>query len=199
MATPGKRTAPAFAWYIDGGRLANDELSKDITRPDRQEPMMPRKSPGHDSRMITYRTLPGSSTRYQRVNVGECTAWVQTNLEFDLEVQHPDQTTETKPYIIDTFCQHHGAVEPTLYLSPSGKWVRRVSFAELCGTKPKRAQYARNRQAPGVQTSRRSRRLTARNQHNFIAYLSKKEFYFLVTQWVARLCWRNPAYTLASK
>jgi hypothetical protein len=43
---------------------------------------MPRKSPGHDSRMITYRTLPGSSTRYQRVNVGECTAWVQTNLEF---------------------------------------------------------------------------------------------------------------------
>ena len=62
--------------------------------------MMPRKSPGHDSRMITYRTLPGSSTRYQRVNVGECTAWVQTNLEFDLEVQHADQTTETKPYII---------------------------------------------------------------------------------------------------
>ena len=43
---------------------------------------MPRKSPGHDSRMITYRTLPGSSTRYQRVNVGECTAWVQTSLEF---------------------------------------------------------------------------------------------------------------------
>ena len=43
---------------------------------------MPRKSPGHDSRMITYRTLPGSWTLYQRVNVGECTAWVQTNLEF---------------------------------------------------------------------------------------------------------------------
>ena len=94
---------------------------------------MPRKSPGHGSRMITYRTLPGSSTRYQRVNVGECTAWVQTNLEFDLEVQHADQTTETKPYIIDTFCQHHEAVEPTLYLSPAGKWVRRVSFAELVG------------------------------------------------------------------
>jgi hypothetical protein len=50
---------------------------------------MPRKSPGHDSRIITYRTLPGSSTRYQRVNVGECTAWVETNLEFDVEVQHP--------------------------------------------------------------------------------------------------------------
>jgi hypothetical protein len=50
--------------------------------------MMPRKSPGHDSRMITYRTLPGSSTAYQRVNVGEWTAWVQTDLEFDLEVQH---------------------------------------------------------------------------------------------------------------
>jgi hypothetical protein len=58
---------------------------------------MPRKSPGPYSRMITYRTLPGSSTRYQRVNVGECTAWVQTNLEFDLEVRHPDETTETKP------------------------------------------------------------------------------------------------------
>ncbi len=97
---------------------------------------MPRKSPGHHSRMITYRTLPGSSTRYQRVNVGECTAWVQTTLEFDLEVHHPDQTTETKPYIIDTFCQHHGAVEPTLYLSPSGKWVRRISSADLSGLKP---------------------------------------------------------------
>jgi hypothetical protein len=137
MATPGKRTAPAFAWYIEGRRLANDEFSKDIARPDRREPMMPRISPGHDSRMITYRTLPGSSTPYQRVNVGECTAWVQTNLELDLEVQHPDQTTETRPFIIDTFCQHHGAVEPTLYLSPSGKWVRRVSCAELSGLKPK--------------------------------------------------------------
>ena len=60
---------------------------------------MPRKSFGRDSRMITYRTLPGSSTRYRRVSVGECTAWVQTNLEFDLEVQHPDQTTETRPFI----------------------------------------------------------------------------------------------------
>ncbi len=73
----------------------------------------------------------------QRVNVGECTAWVQTNLEFDVQVHHPDQTTETKPFIIDTFCQHHGAVEPILYLSPSGKWVRRVSFAEFSGLKPK--------------------------------------------------------------
>ncbi len=41
-------------------------------------PLMPRKSPGHDSRMITYRTLPGSSTRYQRVNVGECTGFRPT-------------------------------------------------------------------------------------------------------------------------
>ena len=61
---------------------------------------MPRKSPGHDSRMITYRTLPGSSTRYQPVNVGECTASVQTNLEFDLEVQHPNQLTGTRPSCI---------------------------------------------------------------------------------------------------
>ena len=50
---------------------------------------MPRKSPGHDSRMITYRTLPGSSTRYQRVNVGECTAWVETNVEFDSRFDTP--------------------------------------------------------------------------------------------------------------
>ena len=70
---------------------------------------MPRKSAGHDSRMITYRSLPGSSTRYQRVNVGECTAWVQTNLEFDLEVQHPDQTAETKPYIISRLTRRPGA------------------------------------------------------------------------------------------
>jgi len=45
-----------------------------------EEPMMPRKSPAHDSRVITYRTLPGPAPQYQRVNVGECTAWVQTNL-----------------------------------------------------------------------------------------------------------------------
>ena len=77
---------------------------------------MPRKSPGHDSRMITYRTLPGSSPRYQRVNVGECTAWVQTHLTFELELRGPDGTTETKPYTVDTFHEHHGAVEPTLRL-----------------------------------------------------------------------------------
>ena len=50
----------------------------------------------------------GSSTRHQRVNVGECTARVQTNLEFDLEVQHPDQTTETKPYIISRLTRQPG-------------------------------------------------------------------------------------------
>jgi hypothetical protein len=61
---------------------------------------MPRKSPGRDLGMITYRTLPGSSTRYERVNVGECAAWVQTYFEFDPEVQHLDQRTETKPFII---------------------------------------------------------------------------------------------------
>jgi hypothetical protein len=87
--------------------------------------------------VITYRTLPGSSTRYQRVNVGECKAWVQTNFEFDLEVQRPDQTTEIRPFTVDAFCQHHGAVEPSLYLSPSGRWVRRIQFAELTGLKPR--------------------------------------------------------------
>ncbi len=56
-------------------------------------------------------------------------------------MQHPDQTTETRPFIVDTFCQHHGAVEPTLYLSPSGKWVRRVSSAELTGLKPRPPLY----------------------------------------------------------
>jgi hypothetical protein len=61
--------------------------------------MMPRKAPGHDSRVITYRTLPGSSRQYQRVKVGECTAWVQTNLEFDLEVRGPGGTTKTKPKV----------------------------------------------------------------------------------------------------
>ena len=85
---------------------------------------MPRKPPGQDSRVITYRTLSGSSPRYQRVNVGECTAWVQTNLEFDLEIRGPDQTTETRPYTVDTFREHHGAIEPTLYLTPGGKWFR---------------------------------------------------------------------------
>ena len=66
----------------------------------------------------------GLASQYQRVNVCECTAWVQTNLEFDLEVRGPDQTTETRPYTVDTFREHHGAVEPTLYLTPGGKWFR---------------------------------------------------------------------------
>jgi hypothetical protein len=99
--------------------------------------MMPRKSNGPDSRTITYLTLPGSSRRYQRVNVEECTVWVQTNLTFDLEVRGPDQTIETKPFKVDTFCEHRGAVEPTLYLTPNGKWVRRISSHELPSLKPK--------------------------------------------------------------
>jgi hypothetical protein len=52
--------------------------------------------------MITYRTLPGSSRQYQRVNAAECTAWVQTTLKFDLEVQGPGETTPTKPYVVYT-------------------------------------------------------------------------------------------------
>ena len=27
MATPGERTVPAFGWYIEGRRLANDEMT----------------------------------------------------------------------------------------------------------------------------------------------------------------------------
>jgi hypothetical protein len=109
--------------------------------------MMPRKSSGHDSRVITYRTLPGSSTKYQRVKVGECTAWVQTILEFDLEVRAPDGTTEIKPYTIETFREHRGAVEPTLYLTPSAKWVRRVPRHELPSPKPKSPLYVEVTQA----------------------------------------------------
>ena len=60
--------------------------------------------------------LPGPSTDPFHVNVGEFTAWVQTNLTFDLEVRGPDGTTETKPNTVDTFHEHHGAVEPTLRL-----------------------------------------------------------------------------------
>jgi hypothetical protein len=97
---------------------------------------MPRKSIGNDSRVITYRTLPGSTPQYQRVEVGECKAWVQTKLAFDLEVRRPDGSTRTRTYTVDTFREHHGAVEPTLYLTPGGKWVRRVPDQELPGLKP---------------------------------------------------------------
>jgi hypothetical protein len=98
---------------------------------------MPRKSSGKESRVITYRTLPGSSPRYQRVDVAECTAWVQTNLIFDLEVRGPDGTTETRPYTVDAFHEHRGAVEPTLYLTPGGKWVRRAGWQESPSLRPK--------------------------------------------------------------
>jgi len=53
----------------------------------------------------------------------------------------PDETTETKPYTVDTFREHRGAVEPTLYLTPSGKCVRRVSCQELPSLKPKTPLY----------------------------------------------------------
>jgi hypothetical protein len=102
---------------------------------------MPRKSTTHDSRVITYRTLPGSSSQYQRVKVGDCTAWVQTNLALDLEVRGPGETTEIKRYTVDTFREHRGAVEPSLYLTPSGKWVRRVAWQELPSLKPKPLLY----------------------------------------------------------
>jgi hypothetical protein len=102
---------------------------------------MPRKSPAHDQRIITYRTLPDSSRQYQRVNVAECKAWVQTNLEFDLEVTGPNETPETRPCTVDTFREHHGAVEPTLYLTPSGKWFRRVPCHELPSLNPKPPLY----------------------------------------------------------
>jgi hypothetical protein len=98
---------------------------------------MPRTSPGHDQRIITYRALRGSSQPFQRVNVAECMAWVQTTLTFDLEVRSPDDTAEVRPYIVDTFGEHHGAVEPTLYLTPTGKWFRRVFSHERPSLKPK--------------------------------------------------------------
>ena len=48
-----------------------------------------------------------------------------------VEVQDPGQATQTKPSIIDTFCLHHGAVEPTLYLSPSGRLTVRNQHNSL--------------------------------------------------------------------
>jgi hypothetical protein len=108
---------------------------------------MPRKSAGHNQGIITYRTLPGSSRQYQRVNAAQCTAWVQTSLVFDLEVRGPDETTQTKRYTVDTFREHHGAVEPTLYLTPSGKWFRRVFNHERPSLKPKPPLYIEVTQA----------------------------------------------------
>jgi hypothetical protein len=78
---------------------------------------MPRRSSRQDSRVVTYRTLPGSSRQYQRANVGECTAWVQTNLTFELEMRGPDGTTQTKPYTVDTL---HDWFKPSQPTRPSG-------------------------------------------------------------------------------
>jgi hypothetical protein len=108
---------------------------------------MPRQSSRHYRRIITYRTLPGSSRQYQRVNAAGCTAWVQTSFVFDLEVRGRDETTQTKPYTVDTFREHHGAVEPTLYLTPSGKWFRRVFSHEQPSIKPKPPLYIEVTQA----------------------------------------------------
>jgi hypothetical protein len=66
---------------------------------------------------------------------------VATKLAFDLGVHGPDEMVEAKPYTVDTFREHRGAVEPTLYLTPSGKWVRRVSCQELPNLKPKPPLY----------------------------------------------------------
>jgi hypothetical protein len=98
---------------------------------------MRRKSPRHDQQIITYRSLPGSARKYQRANAAQCTAWVQTRLAFDLDVRSPDGTSDTRPYTVDTFREHHGAVEPTLYLTPGGTWFRRVFSHERPSLKPR--------------------------------------------------------------
>jgi hypothetical protein len=54
-----------------------------------------------------------------------------------LEVRSPDGTSDTRPYTVDTLCEHHGAVEPTLYLTPGGKWFRRVFSHERPSLKPR--------------------------------------------------------------
>ena len=107
---------------------------------DRQEPMMPRKSPGHDSRVITYRTLPGSSPQYQRVNVGQCTAWVQTKLAFELEVRVPDETTETKPYTQSQVSRAVKRVDDWLEAikaNPPVRRAKRTVAADPCLNEPR--------------------------------------------------------------
>ena len=58
-----------------------------------------------------------------------------------LDVRSPDGTSDTRPYTVDSFREHHGAVEPTLYLTPGGKWFRRVFSHERPSLKPRPPLY----------------------------------------------------------
>lgn len=116
---------------------------------------MPRRAGGQGSRVVTYRTVPGSSRPYRRANVGECTAWVQTTLAFELEVRGAGDgegdEPRTESYTVDTFGEHRGAVEPTLYLTPGGSWFRRTPWQEAPSLKPRPPLYVEVTQAFAVE------------------------------------------------
>jgi hypothetical protein len=52
-----------------------------------------------------------------------------------------------RPYIVDAFRAHRGAVEPTLSLTPSGKWVRRTAWKESSSLRLKPPMYVEVTQA----------------------------------------------------
>jgi hypothetical protein len=142
-------------------------------------------STGNRGRRVSFGVDAAELTRRGRsANAAECTAWVQTTLAFDLEMRSSDDTAETKPYTVDTFREHDGAVEPTLYLTPSRKWFGRVFSHERPSLEPSPLFLSLTTDAPTCIV----------HLHNCAA----EYFYCLGLEWLARLCKCKPSYTLAS-
>jgi hypothetical protein len=103
--------------------------------------MAKKPTDGDGTRVITYERLPGSGSRFGRADHARCQKWVMTTFRFALEVRQPDGGTQTQAWTIDTFARHRGDVEPSLYLTPAGKWIYRVAWHDEPGIVPRPARF----------------------------------------------------------
>ncbi len=99
--------------------------------------MAKKQTAAGSSRVITYERLPGSGRKFGRADEDQCQKWVMTTFTFGLEVRRPDRETETQPHTVNAFAQHRGSVEPSLYMTPAGKWFYRTAWHDEPGIVPR--------------------------------------------------------------
>jgi hypothetical protein len=96
---------------------------------------------GDGARVITYQRLPGLGSKFGHADHARCRKWVMTTFRFGFEVQQADGGTQTPTATVDTFARHRGAVEPSLYLTPAGRWVYRIAWYEEPEIVPRPARF----------------------------------------------------------
>jgi hypothetical protein len=75
---------------------------------------------------IVFCRLDGTFGRVERA---DCTGWPETRLSFDLRIVE-DGVERWQPFDLDVFAAHRGNVEPSLYRTPDGTWLRRAAWHE---------------------------------------------------------------------